>query len=82
MKECNYRPTYFLQMVVEHGGVETARRLLHARKVSDGFTTLWENGRLDLSVEAVVLQEPWSDLFTDGELAIAEKRLRDLGYPK
>ncbi len=79
VKECNYRPTYFLQMVVEHGGFETARRLLHARKVSDGFTTLWENGRLDLSVEAVVLQEPWSDLFTDEELAIAEKRLRDLG---
>jgi hypothetical protein len=75
-------PTYFLQMVVEHGGFETARRLLHARKVSDGFTTLWENGRLDLSVEAVVLQEPWSDLFTDEELTIAEKRLRDLGQAR
>ena len=80
VKECNYRPSYFLQMVTEHGGFETARRLLLARKVSDGFTTLWEKGRLDLSVEAVVLQEPWSELFTEEELAMAEGRLKQMGY--
>ena len=81
-KECDYRPTYFLRMVQENGGLEAARKLLHAPQVSDGFTTLWEKGRLDLSVEAVVLQAPWGDLFTSEELAIAEKRLRDLEYPK
>ncbi len=80
MKECSYRPTYFLRMVQDHGGFETARKLLNASRVSEGFTTLWEKGRLDLSVEAVVLQAPWRDLFTSEELAIAEKRLRDLEY--
>ena len=81
-KECSYRPTYFLRMVQDRGGFETARKLLNASRVSEGFTTLWEKGRLDLSVEAVVLQAPWRDLFTSEELAIAEKRLRDLEYLK
>ncbi len=39
-----------------------------------------EYGRLDLTVEAVVLQKPWRDLFTAEELATARKRLQDLGY--
>jgi hypothetical protein len=38
-------------MLLEHGGVETARRLLRKDGISDGFTTLWERKRLDLSVE-------------------------------
>ncbi len=79
-KECDYRATYFLRMVQDNGGFETACKLLLAPKLSDGFTALWEKGRLDLSVEAVALQAPWRDLFTSEELAIAEKRLRDLEY--
>lgn len=31
-KECNYNPTRFHQMINNHGGVETAKRLLHRRK--------------------------------------------------
>ena len=39
--------TRFLQMVSEIGSFEAARRLLAAPAVSDGFTALWERGRLD-----------------------------------
>lgn len=78
--ECDYHASYFLQMVQEHGGFETAQRLLYSQKISDGFTRLWEAGRLDLSVEAVVLQQPWCDLFTEEELGIARRRLRQMGY--
>jgi hypothetical protein len=39
------------QASVEYSGVEAARRLLRKDEVSDGFTTLWELKRLDLSVE-------------------------------
>lgn len=45
-------------MVGEHGGAEAARHLLTGRDASDGFTTLWEHGRLEMSVEAHVLL-PW-----------------------
>ncbi len=77
--ELDYRPTRFLQMVDELGGVATARELL-AAPVQEGFTTLWEHGRLDLSMEALVLQPPWNPLFTEAELAEARRRLDEAGY--
>ena len=49
-RECNYNATYFIQMLHEHGGLQTARRLLASRNAAYGFTILWECGRLDLSV--------------------------------
>ena len=73
-------PTRFLQMVDSQGGVATARQLLAATDISDGFSRLWEAGRLDLTVEAVVLRDRWRPLFTPGELEIARRRLADVGY--
>ena len=53
------------QAAAEHSGVETARTLLWKEDVSDGFTTLWELKRLDLSVEAYVLRPEYAPLFTE-----------------
>ena len=78
--ECGYRPTRFLQMVNERGGLIAAQDLLRAARPSDGLSILWEHQRLDLSVEALVCQEPWRSLFTQDEIAEAEKRLNQLGY--
>lgn len=78
--EAGYEARIFLRMVVEHGGVGAAQRLLHAPKVSDGYTALWQRGRLDLTVEAVVLQPEWLDLFDDDERRIAIDRLENYGY--
>jgi hypothetical protein len=75
--EARYNATRFLSMVTEHGGLETARILLHAPTVSEGYGALWERGRLDLSVEAVVLKPEWHSLFSDGEREIARTRLRE-----
>ena len=79
-RECRYSPNLFLSMVGERGGLGAARALLRARTVSDGFTRLWELGRLDLSVEALILQDEWHPLFSDEERAIARERLREMGY--
>jgi hypothetical protein len=68
-------------MLVEYGGVETARRLLRKSEPSDGFTTLWELRRLDLSVEAFVLRPEYAPLFTEAERGIARARLKEYGYP-
>jgi hypothetical protein len=62
-------------MVNEHGGLETARILLNAREVSDGYTALWERGRLDLTVEAVMLEPKWEALFSPAERVVAVDRL-------
>jgi hypothetical protein len=80
LKECQYKATRFLQMLYDHGGLETARILLHASNVSDGYVALWERKRLDLTVEAVILEEEWDPLFSNQEREIARKRLTEYGY--
>jgi hypothetical protein len=79
-RELHYNASYFIQMVAEHGGLKTAQKLLWTADVSSGFTVLWEHQRLDLSVEALVLQEKYDPLFTDGDRKIARDRLEQYGY--
>lgn len=78
--ECEYNATYFLQMVNELGGLGAAKQLLSKPGFSDGLTALWECGRLDISMEALVVQEQWQSLFTEDELRAARMRLKELGY--
>ena len=69
-------------MVNSLGGLEAARSLLHAGGYSEGLTALWECGRLDITMEALVIKQPWSSLFLEDELEVAHKRLKELGYKK
>jgi hypothetical protein len=79
--EANYPATIFYKILLDKGGVETAKTLINATKPSDGYTALWERGRLDLTVEAEVVEnEQWHLLFTPEELARARKRLADYRY--
>jgi hypothetical protein len=78
--EAQYNATRYLQMLYEHRGLRTAQILLHARNVSDGYTALWMRERLDLTVEALVLNPQWQELFTEQELEIARSRLEQYGY--
>jgi hypothetical protein len=78
--DVGYNATRFLQMLDENGGLETAQILLHASGVSEGYTALWERGRLDLTVEALVIDPEWRELFTPEELHVARKRLTDYEY--
>jgi hypothetical protein len=80
-KEAGYTATRFIQMVSTEGGLATAKRLIHASDVSDGFTELWKRNRLDLAVENYVLDPRFSDLFSDEERAIARDRLEAYGQP-
>src|SRR5689334_25168951 len=74
-KEFNYNPAYWKRMIVDHGAVDASHRLLSGTRASDGFTRLWEEGRLELSVEFSVLLPKYHDLFTDDERAEARRRL-------
>ena len=78
--EAGYTATRFLSMVVDHGGLKTAQYLLRAAKVSEGYTALYERGRLDLTVEAMILRPEWQALFSDVERRIAVDRLREYDY--
>jgi len=77
--ECGYRPTRFLELINKGGALLAAKQLLHQPGHSEGLTKLWKLNRLDISMEALVLQSKWNSLFTEDELAIARKRLNGLG---
>jgi len=79
-KKHNYTPTYFIRMLEEYGGVETAKRLLQKSDAQQGLFTLWELGLLKESVEAAVISEKYHTLFTQEEISEARRRLEELGY--
>jgi hypothetical protein len=79
--EANHCLTRYFQMLAEHRGLATAKILLHASAVSEGYTALWERGRLDLTVEALIHDHAeYHSLFTDEERQIARHRLEDYKY--
>ncbi len=65
----------------EHGGKETADRLL-GTEPSEGFTQLFlrGKGKLKISVEYIVLKKLRQELFTKEQLAVARKRRQHHQY--
>ena len=78
--ECGYTASRFLQMIGKQGGWATAKQLICKPGGTDGFATLWQHGRLDLSVEALVLRSEYRCLFTAEECTLCEERLREYGF--
>lgn len=75
LTETGYHASFFLNMVNEKGGYQTAMTLIHSSQPSDGYTALWERQRLDLTVEALLLRPQWHDLFTENDRRAAHRRL-------
>lgn len=75
-REVAYWATRYLQMLRRRGGLDTARYQLQARFTSDGYARLRDAGRLDLTVEALVLRPEFEPLFSEAERARARDRLR------
>lgn len=76
-KETGYWASYFLKTVRRYGGVDTARRLLQQKGLSEGLRKLRAKDRLDLSMETLVLAPEYASLFTEDERAIAARRLEE-----
>ena len=68
-------------MLSEKRGLATARQLINAPNVSIGYTRLYELGRLDLTVEAVIFDTlKWHELFNDAEIYRCKVRLAEYHY--
>ena len=74
-RELGYKATRFLQMLSKDGPVKTAKKLISKNGGTEGFLKLWESGRLDLSIENLVLNEKYKALFTDDERKMCCERL-------
>lgn len=69
-----------LAMIRKEGGYRTAVILVRREKPSRRFHRLSDQGRLDLSVEALILQPQWNGLFSLAVRIIAYRRLVEHGY--
>lgn len=75
-----YWATYFLRAVRNHGGLAYAHTLLAMDGTTDGFSRLTEEGRLDLTMEALVIRPEYASLFSESERQVAASRLARAGY--
>ena len=72
-----YWANRFLQKVRKDRGLPAAQQWLKPEKgLSPGLQRLAKEKRVDLSMEALVLKEPWRELFTNQELNEAAKRVQ------
>lgn len=80
-EEVGYWGRRFLQAVKRNGGLATAKRMLLPRNAGQrkGLDALLEANRPELTVEAIVLQPRFRDLFSPAEIAEAQKRLGEYG---
>jgi len=78
----NYSPTVLINMIDKHGTIEAVRRLINSSKTPYGFTKLWELNALDLSLEAIILEEKWKNLFSEEDRKKAKKKLIKHDYKK
>ena len=77
-KQFGYVANRFLMAVRNRGGLGAAKYLLTKDGLSPGLERLAKEGRVDLSVESLVLSPPWDTLFTDNELYAASQSLNEV----
>jgi hypothetical protein len=78
--DLGYYPVRFLHMLEDHGPVITAVHFVMAYQDPEGIESLIVSDRMDLTVEATILQEPYRLLFVPEVLERAEQKLRQVGY--
>ena len=69
-----------MRPVSEEDAMKTAKRALSGNRLSDGFNQLQAKGQLKLSLEALVVDKRFTQLFTDEEANEALMRLLEVGY--
>jgi hypothetical protein len=78
-----FTASFFGAEIMEYGGLETARRCIHSDAVGAGFIALYKVNRLDLTLEALIHDNPkWHSLFSEEELAICTTRLKAYHYDR
>ena len=69
-----------MRPMAEADAMKQAHRCLSGTRLSDGFNQLADKHRLDLSLEALVVDKRFTGLFSDEEANNALMRLLDAGY--
>lgn len=78
--KCKYNAHISFNMLEDHGGLVTAKRLLSQHGLQHGFEQLCLCGCPNITMESLILRDPWRHLFTDKEKEVAIARLKTFGY--
>ena len=80
VKELKYKSPRLLEMMNKYGGYEAVIKILPTDAHTFDFTLLWEQERLDLSIEALVTKERYKTLFPEDVITFCQKRLDEYNY--
>ena len=69
-----------MRPVAAEEAMKSAHRCLSGRRLSDGFNALKDKGHLELTLEAIAIDERYTGLFSDEEANEALTRLLEAGY--
>lgn len=70
-----YTPKILMKMIRQEGGYNAVKTLMANPGSSYGYLKLGEAGRLDLSIETIVIKEKYKSLFSKVEVGICKARL-------
>ena len=69
-----------MRPVEDASAIKNAHYALAGNRISDGFNILADKGHLELSLEALVIDKRFTELFSDEEANNALMRLLSAGY--
>lgn len=70
-----YNPERLLQMIEKEGYYNTAKKVI-IKPYTKGFEILIEAGKLELTIEALVLNPKYESIFSEEELKACRRKLR------
>lgn len=79
-KQHGCRMVRFLQTIEKFGAVKTAKEIMRKGRTSDEFEKLAEAGQVKLTMEAMIVDAKYGDLFTDDEVNSCYELLCEHGY--
>ena len=79
-KELKYKPTRLMDYINKYGGYEAAVKYITTENNVQDFAVLWENQRLDLSVEALITKPTYRVLFLVEVLDFCDRKIAEYSY--
>lgn len=79
-KACACKLTRMMQQVEKFGGIKTAKEIIRKGRLSDDFEKLAAARQIKLTLEALVVESAYSELFTDDEVNACYEVLCEYGY--
>jgi hypothetical protein len=75
-------PGFDFQLLTRFGAIKSCQSALDANAQSESFRKLLEYGCPGLTVEGIILEHKYSELFSEEEKSVARKRFREYGYKR